>query len=187
MRLDPVTYVRYEAVRSMGVPALTAWNMASPRRAPAAPTEPALPTLREYGRTMADRANTTPSAIPVAHILPALRDAKPLPKTASKRATFALYVATMPDGSKRLQKFNVPDGRKPDAAYGFNVTCLMARAVPIAGFVEHMGARIPDKHFEWHAPDAAKKPSPTARLKAICKALNEGEIDAALQMARDEQ
>ncbi len=62
---------------------------------------------------------------------------------------------------------------------------LLSRAVPVSGYVEHNGARINDPVFDGSAP-VERKASAAARLKAICKALNEGEIDAAILLANKE-
>jgi hypothetical protein len=99
---------------------------------------------------------------------------------------YPVYVATLPSGKTQRLSFWSAAGKPINFAHGFNVSMIVGRAVPVAGYVEHNGARIDDPYFAqgWTVEKPVKKASPALRLAAICKALNEGEIDAALLMAK---
>ncbi len=96
-----------------------------------------------------------------------------------------IYVALFSDGSERRVSFWSRQGKSIDFAAGYNVAMLLGRAIPVSGHVEHDGQVMLDPHFTPQTVvTKVAKDSPAKKLAAIVRALNEGEIEAALIMAK---
>lgn len=96
-----------------------------------------------------------------------------------------VYVAHFPGGRQLRVSFWSPEKGPIDFAQGCNVAATLGRGVIVDGYVDVGGNAVRDPEF---APKAVaekiRAKSSALRLKEICRALNEGEIDAALMMAR---
>lgn len=99
---------------------------------------------------------------------------------------YPVYVARFADGTQSRLSFFSTAGKPIDFAAGFNVSMILGRAVPVSGHVEHGDQIHLDPHFTPQASvtQIAKRESPAKRLAAICRALNEGQIEAAMLMAK---
>lgn len=121
----------------------------------------------------------------MAHLRTCLRKRRSDFKSGAGLTPYPVYVAQFADGTEQRVSFYTRAGKPIDFAAGYNAAMLLGRAVPTGGHVESAGQRCADPHFTQEiVAMKPRKESPAARLAAICKALNEGEIEAALIMAR---
>ncbi len=95
-----------------------------------------------------------------------------------------VYVAHFADGTQRRFSFWSREGKPIDFAAGYNVALAIGRSAPVDGYIDDKGTAIRDPYFQPVQVAKPKKESAAARLAAICRALNEGEIDAALILAK---
>lgn len=144
------------------------------------------PDLRQW-------EHTTPSAELAAHfelipIIPALRPQSRQPWRKNKAASpFPVYVATLPDGTHSRLSFYQQSGKTLDFSRGYNVTALIHRQLPIAGYVSFQGQRYPDPFFTGAEDQPAvkqRKPSTAKLLRALAAAVMDGDETAALAMAK---
>lgn len=100
---------------------------------------------------------------------------------------YPVYVAKFEGGRVQRLSFWSAAGKPIDFAAGYNVSLVIGREKPVAGAVIAGGTVYADPFFgSAPAPAVTKRDSPAKRLAAIVRALNEGEIEAAILLAKAE-